>query len=147
MLNQDQLEQDEIEQEHTSISEVMESTQELTEHSMIEEIRHDERRKFVRRAARWHTKVTTKDKTVVQCKTRDVSEKGLSLSIPYDFNMNAIVIVDMFVVYKHIRKNIRVLGQVRHSSVAAEGYTIGIHIKDSPKRTTEFLKAYASKKI
>lgn len=136
-----------LDQEHTSVSEVMDSTQELCENSIGGEVQPDERRKFDRRAARWYATVTTKDKTVVQCKTRDVSEKGASIVIPYNFNMNAMVILEIHVVYKELDKKIRVLGQVRHSSVASDGYTIGILIKDASEVTTNFLRAYANKQI
>ena len=132
------------EERKTMVSEVVENTADITADA-IEEVRHDERRKYQRRAARWSATITTKDKTVVQCRTRDVSERGASVSTPYDFNMNAIIILEIHIVYKDVRKTIRALGQVKHSSVAADGFTIGVFIKDAAEPVMNFLRAYSNK--
>lgn len=135
-----------LNQHSTSVSEIVENTQELTDAVLID-TQPEEKRVYQRRAARWSAQVMTKDKTLVQCKTRDVSEKGISITIPYDFRRNALVVVSVNVVYKNIRNTLQVLAQVRHSSIASEGYTIGLLIKDAPEVAVNFLKAYSNKKI
>lgn len=136
-----------LDQHATSVSEIVESTQEITESNLIEQVKEDERRVFPRRAARWSATVTTKNKEVVSCRTRDVSERGASISIPYDFRKNAMVVLEINVVYKSLRKRIKILGQVKHSSIAADGYTVGVLIKDAPEAAQSFLAAYSNKKI
>lgn len=107
----------------------------------------DERREFARRAARWSAKITTQKREVVHCRTRDVSERGASIVSPYDFNMRAQILVEITITYKGLRKQIRALGEVRHSSIASDGFTIGILFKDAPDATTAFLRKYANHRL
>ncbi len=113
----------------------------------LESSQADERREFARRAARWAAKITTQKREVVQCRTRDVSERGASIVSPYDFNMRAQILVEITITYKGLRKQIRALGEVRHSSMASDGFTIGILFKETSDATTAFLRKYANHRL
>ncbi|MDX1452516.1 MAG: PilZ domain-containing protein [Oleiphilaceae bacterium] len=107
----------------------------------------DERREFARRAARWAAKITTTKHEVVHCRTRDVSERGASVVSPYDFNMRAQILVEITITYKGLRKQIRAVGEVRHSSITSDGFAIGILFKEAPASTITFLRKYANHRL
>ncbi len=106
-----------------------------------------ERREFARRAARWAVKITTQKREVLHCRTRDVSERGISVQSPYDFNMRAQVLLEINVTYKGLQKMIKAVGEVRHSAFAGDGFAIGIFLKEAPATTTNFLRNYSNSRI
>ena len=124
-----------------------EPSEEQTETPRLAEQEGRERRQFARRAARWACVITTRDKTVVHCKTRDVSERGASIATTVDFNKNAVIVLEIRVIHKELRKAFRVLGEVKHSSIAKDGFTIGIFFKDAAETTFEFFQKYANNLI
>ncbi len=123
----------------------IDNTQEITDAN--EEVRGDERRQYPRRAARWSAKITTRNKEVVHCRTRDVSERGASIATPYDFNMHAVIVLEIQVTYKEIRKTLRMLAEVRHRAITKDGFLIGVYFRDATAATIAFLKKYSNKVI
>lgn len=110
-------------------------------------LKPDERRQYPRRAARWSATLLTKDKTMVNCRTQNVSERGASIASPYDFTIGAKVIIEIQILYKTIRKPIRLIGEIRHTAIASTGYTLGILFKEISDPALDFLKKYAEEKI
>lgn len=123
----------------------LDNTSEITADSV--NIKPDERRQYCRRAARWMVTLMTREQTAVSCRTRDVSERGVSIASPYDFAAGTRVVVEISISYKTIRKPIRVIGEVRHSSIASTGFTLGILFKDITAPAQDFLKKYAEETI
>jgi len=126
-----------------AVAGIIDNTQEITHHTPSP----DERRQYRRRAARWLAKITTRNKEVVHCRTRDVSERGASISSPYDFNLNAVIVLEIQVSYKETRKTLRVLGEVRHRAITKDSFILGILFRDASDGTTAFLQQYANKLI
>ena len=133
-------------QQQQAILKVVNATQEITEDSFSAE-NPAERRKFSRRAARWSSVITTRDKRMIQCRSLDVSERGVSLSSPIDFKSKTLFVLEMTAVYKGKKTQMRFLSEVRHTSIAKDGFTLGLYFKDATETAFEFLKQYANKTI
>ena len=106
-----------------------------------------ERRRYVRRPARWNVVITTHDKYEVQGRTIDVSEKGASIDSPADFRKGALVILAISAFYKGKKREFRVLGEVKHVSIAKNGFTLGMFFKDASEDTFKFFRLYAESRI
>ncbi len=109
--------------------------------------RGEERREYRRRPARWPATLLTQDKVLVNGKTRDVSEMGVSITTPVNFIKGALVLIEINIFYKSIKKPIRVRGEVRHSAICSDGFTLGILFKDIAEPVQKFLKKYAEEQI
>ena len=106
-----------------------------------------ERRRYVRRSARWNVVITTRDKYEVHGWTIDVSEKGASIDSPADFRKGALVILTFGIFYKGKKLEYKVLGEVKHVSIAKNGYTLGMFFKDASEDTFKFFRLYAESRI
>tara|TARA_R110002072_G_scaffold47597_3_gene130785 strand:- start:12192 stop:12599 length:408 start_codon:yes stop_codon:yes gene_type:complete len=106
-----------------------------------------ERRRYVRRPARWNVVITTHDKYEVHARTIDVSEKGASIDSPADFRKGALVILSVSAFYKGKKKEFRVLGEVKHVSIAKNGFTLGMFFKDASADTFKFFRLFAESRI
>ena len=106
-----------------------------------------ERRRFVRRSARWNMTITTHDKYEIHARTIDVSEKGASIDSPADIRRGALVILKINVFYKGKSKELKVLGEVKHTSIAKSGFTLGMFFKDASKETFKFFRLYSESRI
>ncbi len=106
-----------------------------------------EKRRYTRRKAAWPASITTRSKRVIDCKLRDVSERGLSVASPVDFKQNALVMIQVSAFHNGKKKPIKVLAEIKHTSIAPDGYTLGIFIKDAADATFAFLKKYAEGQI
>jgi hypothetical protein len=109
--------------------------------------RPDERRQFRRRLARWPSTLITQDKTVVHGRTLNVSELGALIASPYDFRIGALVVIEITIMYKSIRKPFRVRAEIRHSSIASDGFSLGVLFREISDVSRDFLKKYAEEKI
>lgn len=106
-----------------------------------------ERRRYVRRPARWNVIITTHDKYEVQGRTIDISEKGASIESPADFRIGALVIINFSVYYKGKSLSYKVLGEVKRTSIAKTGFTLGMFFKDASEDTFKFFRLYAESRI
>lgn len=106
-----------------------------------------ERRRFVRRSARWNVLITTHDKYEVHARTIDVSEKGASIESPADFRIGALVIMKFSIFYKGKKLEYKVLGEVKRTSIAKTGFTLGMFLKDASEDTFKFFRLYAEGRI
>lgn len=105
------------------------------------------RRRYVRRPARWNVIITTHDKYEVDGRTIDVSEKGASIESPADFRIGALVILKVSTFYKGKSREFKVLGEVKHTAIAKNGFTLGMFFKDASADTFKFLRLYAESRI
>ena len=106
-----------------------------------------ERRRFVRRPARWNVVITTHDKYEIQGRTIDVSEKGASIESPADFRKGALVILTISSFYNGKKIAFRILSEVKHISIAKNGFTLGMFFKDASADTFKFFRLYAESRI
>lgn len=126
------------------IAENMKETQEITAEALNDGA---ERRQYTRRAAHWRATITTRKKQVVPCKTTDISERGTSLASPVDFKRNALVLLQISAYYNGKNKEFKVLGEIKHTSIAPNGFTLGVFIKEAPDAAFAFFKKYAEGQI
>lgn len=128
------------------ITEALENTQELTADAFSD---GSERRQYTRRSAFWRATITTRKKQVVECKTKDISERGTSIASPVDFKRDALVLLQIHVYYSGKNMEFKVLGEIKHTSIAPDGrsYTLGVFIKDAPDKAFAFFKKYAEGQI
>ena len=127
-----------------TVSGNLENTKELTAEVLDEYV---EKRRYTRRAAVWRASITTRSKQVVECKLKDVSERGASIASPVDFKKNALVMLQISAYYNGKTKPLKVLGEIKHTSIAPNGFTLGVYIKDAADSTFAFLKKYAEGQI
>lgn len=106
-----------------------------------------ERRRFVRRSARWNVVITTHDKYEIHGRTIDVSEKGASIESPADFRIGALVIIKFSIFYKGKKFEYKVLSEVKRTSMAKTGFTLGMFLKDASEDTFKFFRLYAEGRI
>ncbi|MFT6121703.1 MAG: hypothetical protein ACJAWS_000237 [Oleiphilaceae bacterium] len=135
-----------MEQSAKAVSGYVDDTAEITE-SSIADIKPVERRIYTRRAARWSCTITTNDKTRIDCSSLDVSERGASVLSPVNFKANAIFVFELNVRYKGLHKNLRMLSEVKRTSISNDGFTLGLYFKDANEQVFDFLSKYANKKI
>jgi hypothetical protein len=129
-----------------TVSEFVDDTAEITENS-FEAVQPSERRKYARRGARWPCTVTKHDKTLIQCSSLDVSERGASVCSPVNFKTNAILVFELNVRYKGLHKKLRMLSEVKRTSISNDGFTLGLYIKDANEQVFDFLNKYSNKQI
>ena len=129
-----------------AVSECLDDTAEITENS-LSDVTPAERRQFARRGARWPCIITTRDKTQLQCNSLDVSERGASVFSPINFKINAMFILEVNVRYKGLYKKLRILSEVKRTSISNDGFTLGLYFKDANEVVFDFLKKYANNQI
>lgn len=134
-----------MESNKESVSQYVDNTEEITPDSAP--LKPDERRQYPRRAARWSSTLLTREKTLISCRTLNVSERGASIASPCDFIIGTKFIVEIQILYKSLRKSVRIVGEVRHTSIAGSGFTLGILFKEISEPVQDFLKKYAEEKI
>lgn len=132
--------------ETKAVSEIMDDTAEITE-SSFEAVQPTERRQFARRHARWPCTIQTHDKTLIQCSSLDVSERGASVFCPVNFKADTIFVLELNLHYKGLHKKLRMLSEVKRTSISNDGFTLGLFIKDANEQVFDFLKKYANKQI
>ena len=126
------------------ITEALENTQEITAEALNDGA---ERRQYTRRSAHWRATITTRKKQVVQCKTKDISERRTSLVSPVDFRKDALVLLQIAAFYNGKKMEFKVLGEIKHTSIAPDGFTLGVFIKEAPDTAFAFFKKYAEGQI
>jgi pSer/pThr/pTyr-binding forkhead associated (FHA) protein len=105
------------------------------------------RRLHSRREVRWPVLVTLKSQQTIQCTTKDLSEAGIALTSPVSIQERALVKVDINAFYKGRRYDITALGTVRHSLITPDGFIVGVHIKSSHPKSSEFLTKFSNRTI
>jgi hypothetical protein len=128
------------------VNHALENTQELTAEALGGGA---ERRQYTRRSAHWRVTITTRKKQVVQCKTKDISERGVSIASPVDFKRDALVLIEIHAYYGGKNMEFKVLGEIKHTSIAPDGrsYSLGVFIKDAPDKAFAFFKKFAEGQI
>ncbi len=134
-------------QDKESVASQLKQTTEITADSLASGDEGIERRRYVRRPARWNVLITTHDKYEVHARTIDISEKGASIESPADFRRGALVIISFSVFYKGKTKEFKVLGEVKHTSIAKTGFTLGMFFKDASADTFKFFRLFAESRI
>lgn len=134
-----------MESNKESVSQYVDNTEEITPDSAP--LKPDERRQYPRRAARWSSTLLTKEKQLISCRTQNVSERGASIDSPCNFASGTKVIVEIQILYKSLRKSVRMVGEIRHTSISGSGFSLGILFKEMPEPVQDFLKKYAEEKI
>jgi hypothetical protein len=105
------------------------------------------RRLHNRREAHWPAQVTLKNQQSVQCMTKDFSEKGLALKSPINLHVSDLIRVEIKAFYKGRSLQITFIGVVRHSLITADGFSIGIQIKQCAKDCSEFVRDFSNHRI
>jgi pSer/pThr/pTyr-binding forkhead associated (FHA) protein len=108
---------------------------------------HSSRRLHNRREAHWPAQVTLKNQQIVQCMTKDFSEKGLALKSLINLQIGALIRVEIKSFYKGRNLQIIFIGIVKHSLITADGFLNGILIKQCSKDCSEFIKDFSNHKI
>lgn len=129
-----------------AVSEYVDDTAEITENS-FEAVKPSERRQFSRRGARWPCTITTHDKIIIKCSSLDVSERGASVFCPVNFKIGAIFVFELNVRYKGLHKSLRMLSEVKRTSISKDGFTLGLYIKDANEQVFNFLNKYANNQV
>ena len=132
--------------EKKEVAKALENTQELTAELLGGGA---ERRQYTRRSAHWRATITTRKKQVVQCKTKDISERGVSLASPVDFKRDALVLLQIHAFYGGKSMEFKILCEIKHTSIAPDGqsFTLGVFIKEAPEKTFAFFKKYAEGQV
>lgn len=133
-------------QDKETIASQLNKTAEITADSLANK-EGIERRRYARRTARWNVVITTHDKYEVHGRTIDVSEKGASIESPADFRIGALVIMKFSIFYKGKKLEHKALGEVKRTSIAKTGFTLGMFLKDAPEDTFKFFRLYAESRI
>ena len=105
------------------------------------------RRTNSRREMRWPALVTLKNQQSIPCMTKEFSAEGLALKSPVNLQEKTLIKVDINAFYKGRNQKITALGVVKHSSVTADGFTIGIKIKSCTKSSSEFIIRFSNREI
>lgn len=108
---------------------------------------HANRRLHPRREARWPAEVSIRGQATLQCVTKDFSEVGISLKSSVKIPEQSLVSIELQTFYKGRNRDYSILGVVRHSLLAANGFVVGIQIKQCSDNCSEFIKKYASYQI
>lgn len=132
-----------MEQAAKTVSDFVDDTAEITENSLAAVV-PAERRQYARRGARWPCKITTHDKTLIKCNSLDVSERGASVFCPVNFKVNSMFIFELNVRYKGLHKKLRILSEVKRTSISNDGFTLGLYFKDANEVVFDFLKKYST---
>jgi len=127
-------------EENKTIASQLDQTQEITADSLTE---GSERRRFSRRAARWRISLTTMNKDVIHCRTQDVSERGASVDSHVNFRANTKVLLDINTFYNGTKRDFKILAEVKHTSIAKDGFTLGLFFKDASADTFDFFRKYS----
>lgn len=127
-----------------NITKALDNTQEITAEALND---GPERRQYTRRSAHWRVTITTRKKQIIQCKTKDISERGASLASPVDFRKDALVLLQIHAFYQGKSMEFKVLGEIKHTTVAPDGFSLGVFIKEAPDVAYAFFKKYAEGQI
>ena len=129
-----------------TVSGYVDDTAEITE-SSLSAVKPAERRQFARRSARWPCTISTHDKTLIQCSSLDVSERGASIFCPVNFKVNAMFVFELNVRYKGFHKKLRILSEVKRTSISNDGFTLGLYFKDANELVFDFLGKYSTNQV
>ncbi len=110
-------------------------------------LKGQERRQYVRRSARWHVTVNTRDKYVIESMTLDISERGASISSPVDIKIGEPILLNIHTFYKGKKVSYKVIGEVKRSSIAKADFTLGIFFKSASEDAFNFFRFYAEGRI
>jgi len=105
------------------------------------------RRMQTRREAHWPALVTLKNQQSIQCTTKDLSDIGIALRSPVSLQEQTLVKVEIKAFYKGRNRQFTILGVVKHSLFAADGFTVGIQIKQCAKSCSEFMMKFMNHQI
>lgn len=133
-------------QENASIASQLNQTAEITADS-LDSIQAQERRQFVRRAARWNVIISTRDKLLINSKTIDVSERGASLESPIDIPSGELLLLEINTFYKGKKTNFKIIGEVKRTTVAKSHFTLGVFFKKASDDALKFFRFYAEGRI
>lgn len=133
-------------QENASVASQLDQTAEITIDS-LNSIKGEERRQFVRRAARWNVTINTRDKYVIETKTIDISEKGASIESPISLAINDLVLLEINAYYNGKKSSFKVIGEVKRTTIAKSGFILGIFIKTASDEAFNFFRFYAEGRI
>jgi hypothetical protein len=133
-------------QENASVASQLDQTAEITVDS-LSTIKGEERRQFVRRAARWNVTINTRDKYVIETKTIDISERGASIECPLSAQVGDLVLLQIYPFYKGKKASFKVIGEVKRTTVAKSGFTLGIYFKTASDDAFNFFRFYAEGRI
>jgi len=126
--------------ENKTVASHLNITQEITADSLTDD---SERRRYTRRAARWRISLTTMNKDVIHCRTQDVSERGASVDCHVNFRANTKVLLEINSFYNGVKKDFKILAEVKHTSIAKDGFTLGLFFKDASADTFDFFRKYS----
>ncbi|WP_231877474.1 hypothetical protein, partial [Oleiphilus sp. HI0043] len=59
---------------------------------------------------------------------------------PVDFRKDALVLLQIAAFYNGKKMEFKVLGEIKHTSIAPDGFTLGVFIKEAPDTAFAFLK-------
>jgi len=105
------------------------------------------RRMQPRREVRWPALVMLKNQQSIQCTTKDISEIGLALKSPVSIQEQTLVKVEIKAFHKGRNRLITVIGVAKHSLLAADGFIVGIQIKQCAKSSSEFMMKFSNHQI
>jgi len=129
-----------------AVSGYVDDTVEITESSLAA-VKPVERRQHARRGARWPCTIFKHDKTLIQCSSIDISERGASIYSPANFKINTLFVLELNVRYKGLHKKLRILSEVKRTSISNEGFTLGLHFKDASELVFDFLGKYSANQV
>ena len=133
-------------QENASVASQLNQTAEITADT-LNSVKGEERRQYVRRAARWNITINTRDKYVIESKTIDISEKGASIECPISIAIGDLVLVQVHAYYKGKKSSFKVICEVKRTTMAKSGFTLGLFFKSASDEAFNFFRFYAEGRI
>lgn len=133
-------------QENASVASQLDQTAEITIDS-LNSIKGEERRQFVRRSARWNVTINTRDKYVIETRTIDISEKGASIESPIAVALGDLILLQIHAYYQGKKSSFKVIGEVKRTTVAKSGFTLGVFFKTASDEAFNFFRFYAEGRI
>ena len=133
-------------QENASVASQLDQTAEITIDS-LDSIKGEDRRQFVRRAARWNVTINTRDKYVIESRTIDISEKGASIESPIAVELGDLILLQVHAYYQGKKSSFKMIGEVKRTTVAKSGFTLGVFFKTASEEAFNFFRFYAEGRI
>ena len=133
-------------QENASVASQLNQTAEITVDT-LNSIKGEERRQYVRRAARWNVTINTRDKYVIETKIIDISERGASIECPLCIEAGDLILLQIHTFYKGKKVSYKVIGEVKRTTVAKAGFTLGVYSKNASEKAFNFFRFYAEGRI
>ena len=132
--------------ENASVASQLNQTAEITVDT-LNTIKGEERRQYVRRAARWNVTINTRDKYVIETKIIDISERGASIESPICIEAGDLILLQIHTFYKGKKGSFKVIGEVKRTTVAKSGFTLGVFFKNASEEAFNFFRFYAEGRI